>query len=104
MRRVALTAGLLLGMTLPVLATSGDDLDRVYAMGQANQLAGLASGYSVTPDRRILDLNVKTTAVDQARTIAWESCRLLSTRVNESWTVRAFLIAGDRPAAVCTSH
>lgn len=104
MRRVALTAGLLLGLTAPALATSGDDLDRVYAMGQANQLAGLATGYSVNADRRILDLSAPTTSVDQARVIAQESCRLLSTRVNEPWTVRAFLVTGDRPAAVCMSR
>ncbi|MEN3809163.1 hypothetical protein [Chromobacterium piscinae] len=88
---------------LALLSTvaNADDVDDIIHLARAVQDSGLASDYKT--DAYELDLFTTTNSVDEAKSIAFSTCKVARQKfhLKAGWRIRTFLITGDRPAAVC---
>lgn len=92
-----------------VIATAGsaraDDVENVYRLGEAAKAAGLAVGYSVSGWNQYLDINISSMLPGDAREVASGMCQYAHKQTwQRPWTIRVFLVVGERPAASCTTN
>jgi hypothetical protein len=88
--------------SLPTAAYA-DDVEQAFKMGEAAKNAGIAIDYSVSGWHSYIDLNISSMLPGDARDVADSGCILArSLRWEHPWTIRVFLVVGERPAAQCT--
>jgi hypothetical protein len=96
---------ILFGLTLMLPAAArADDVDTIYRIGQVVKDKGAATDFSVSGWNHYLDVNIGSMLPGDARDLADAMCgaaRGLSLKAQ--WTVRVFLVVGQRPAATCTA-
>ncbi|MFB9158759.1 hypothetical protein [Chromobacterium violaceum] len=88
-------------LALLSITAKADDVDDIIHLAKAVQDSGLTSDYKM--DAYELNLFTTTNSVDEAKSIAFSACKVARQKfhLKAGWKIRAFLITGDRPAAVC---
>jgi hypothetical protein len=81
-----------------------EDVVVLRGVGDAVVKAGLASHYKLSISEWALDVYVPSLLTEDARLVATSTCAVAmekKPKFERGWTVRGFLIVGDRPAATC---
>ncbi|MCA1971321.1 MAG: hypothetical protein LDL44_00640 [Caenispirillum sp.] len=101
LRTILVLAVLLVGYAAPALA---DDVDNAYRLGETARKAGFANDFEVSGSASTIDIFMGTTRTADAQAAADGLCRFGREKMTwvGSWSVRTFLVVGDRPAAVCS--
>lgn len=99
--RTLLPALLSLGLASAALAGTEEDVRNAASLGEAAVRTGLANSYDLGVG--VVDVFAATNNVGEARTIATSLCQVAhrSMRFEQAFTVRVFLVSGQRPAATC---
>lgn len=100
-RRMAIAAAILASCSAPAIAS---DVENAYKLGEAIKRAGFATEYDVSGWGSELDIHISSVLPGDARDVANATCQFGRENMvwQSPWTVRVFLVVGDRPAATCT--
>jgi hypothetical protein len=101
--RRLLPALLSFGLTSAALAGGVEDAENAIVLGETSVRAGYATSYEIRAFDRAVDVFASTNSVSDARVIANGLCLVAreTMRFERAFTVRVFLVSGDRPAATC---
>lgn len=80
-----------------------DDVGNLFKLGTAMQAVVMVNDFKVRGNKS-LDLFIGSLSTEDAGLIADSTCLLAKKwglQFEKPWTVRVFLVVGDRPAAVC---
>lgn len=102
--RARLLAAAVAALSLFASAAKADDVDNAYKLAEAAKRSGLAVDYSISGWNSYIDLNISSMLPGDARTVASGVCQFARKQTwQHPWTVRVFLVVGDRPAAQCST-
>src|SRR5260221_2056777 len=103
MKTIALAFALLAVFARSALASG--DVDNAHQIGEIAKQSGLAVDYDVSGWNSYVDMHVSSMLPGDARSVAGLMCQYAHTKQTweHTWTVRVFLVTGERPAAQCTT-
>ncbi|WP_413206991.1 hypothetical protein [Rhodospirillum sp. A1_3_36] len=80
---------------------SVQEIDILHAFGNNLVRMGHATEYDIGVFRHVMDVHTGYTSPAEARAVADGICLAGRGRLHRGWTVRVYLVVGDRPSAQC---